>query len=488
MPEAKVQISKEELSRLCSEDMNLYNRTFFPKTFRKRSPSYHREVYDLLEDARSRQTAIQVFRGGAKTTILRAFASRRIAYDISRTILFVSNAEDQAISSIQWIKNRVDHNKPWASFYGLKRGKKWRDDFAQILHESGAVTTLLPKGITGQVRGINIDDYRPDLIVVDDMDTEETTATPTQRQKQSDLLFGALLKSLASSEDIPSAKLVMLQTPLNPEDQISTCMKDPSFQKTTVSCFDENGKSTWEDMFSTEFLQKDKEAHIARQQTSLWLREMECKLVARESSDFREEWLKHWDTLPEGMITFMGIDPVPPPSPTELAAGLRRKDSEVLSIVGVHKDEFRLLEYSENKGHDPEWTTSEYFRLVEKWNPLKVRLDAIAYQRTLKWILDKAMKERRRYVQINAVADKRKKSHRIQQAFSGIASMGKFYVHPSMKNFVTQFVAYPNVAHDDILDSVSLALDEAVTSAVDDYLMEQEESDYVTQGRWRGAP
>lgn len=487
MPDA-APVSREELLALCAEDMNLYNRTFFPDTFRKKSPDYHRKAYELLERRRSRFAAMEIFRGGAKTTILRAYASRRIAYNISRTILFVSNAEDQSVSSIRWLKRQVEHNKPWASFYGLSKGRKWRDDFTEILHANGTTTTLLPKGITGQIRGINIEDWRPDLIIVDDIDTEETTATPAQRQKLADLLFGALMKSLASSQDAPNAKLVILQTPLNDEDQINTCMKDPTFDKLTVSCFDENGKSTWEDMFPTEDLQEDKEAHMARGQTSLWLREMECVLSARENTAFREEWLKYYEEIPEGLAVYMGIDPVPPPSETEIAAGLKHKDYEVLSVVGVKKGEFYLLELSSNRGHDPDWTITEFFRLLDKWNPIKVRLDAIAYQRTLKYILDKAMRERRRYVQINAVADKRKKRHKITQAFSGICSYGKFHIARHMSRFVSQFVSYPNIVNDDDLDATAMALDEAMSSAVDEYLLEEEETSYVPQSRYRNAP
>ena len=80
----------------------------------------------------------------------------------------------------------------WPTVFGLSKVKKWSDR-AEIQRADGSVVTLIPKGITGQVRGIKIEDYRPDLIVVDDIDNEETTATETQRQKQSDLLYLAFL-------------------------------------------------------------------------------------------------------------------------------------------------------------------------------------------------------------------------------------------------------------------------------------------------------
>lgn len=484
-------VTADEIRDLCRTDMNLYNGTFFPNTFRRKSPRYHQSVYDLLQLENARHVAIQIFRGGAKTTILRAFASHRIAYGISKTILFVSNAEDQSITSIKWIKKQVEQNRPWAEFYGLKRGKKWRDEYTEIVHADGSVTTILPKGITGQVRGVNIDDYRPDLIIVDDMDDEETTGTPTQREKQADLLFGALLKSLASDQDSEEAKLVLLQTPLDQEDQVSVCMKDSSFATLTISCFDEEGRSTWEDMFTTEFLQRDKQAHIDRGQISLWLREMECKLIDKANTDFSPEWLRYYDDfeLPDAseMVVFMAIDPVPPPSPTQIKEGLKNKDYEVLSVVGACRGKFYLLEITSNRGHEPDWTITEFFRLVDKWHPLKVRVDGIAYQSTVKWILEREMKRRRRYVQVNVTRDRRKKSHKIIQAFSGICSTGMFYISRSMNTFITQFVSYPNVKFDDELDATGMALDEAMSSAVDE-ILEAEDRESYKEIAWRSAP
>ena len=68
------------------------------------------------------------------------------------------------------------------------------------------------------------------------------------------------------------------------------------------------------------------------------------------------------------------------------------------------------------------------------------------------------MKKHKRYIQIIDVTDKRKKSHRIIQAYSGIASAGKFFIHRTMVSFIEQFVGYPNVNFDDELDSVAMAL------------------------------
>ena len=39
----------------------------------------------------------------------------------------------------------------------------------------------------------------------------------------------------------------------------------------------------------------------------------------------------------------------------------------------------------------------EFFRLCLKWRPRIVTVETTAYQRTLKWLLEQAMKSRRQY-------------------------------------------------------------------------------------------
>lgn len=488
MPQIEVSIG--EVVTLCAGDPILFCKTFFPKTFRQEFALFHEDLWNLLEDRAHRHTAISVFRGGAKTTILRVFTAKRIAYGISNTILFVSEAQEHSKKSLDWLRMQVETNSLFSQAFGLSRGKKWTEDVIQIDSALFQKTiTVIALGITGQTRGVNVADYRPDLIVVDDPCSEENTATPEQRQKIADLFFGALEKSLTPASECPEAKMVLLQTVLNGEDLISMCLRDSTWATREYSCFDEKGRSTWPARFPTETLLADKESHIARNQLPLWLREMEGKIVSSETAMFKAEWLKYWDVLPEGMTIIIGIDPVPPPSEREMATGLRKKDSEVLSVVGALAGRCYLLEYSENKGHTPEWTTNEFFRLVDKWRPLKARVEGIAYQRTLKWILEEEMKKRGRYIQMDAVIDRRKKSHRIAQAFSGIASQGQFFVHQSQVGFISQFTAYPNVSHDDILDATALAMPTVgEAGAIFAGLLVQQQDIPALPDAWRAAP
>ena len=68
------------------------------------------------------------------------------------------------------------------------------------------------------------------------------------------------------------------------------------------SCFDENGESRWPQRFPTEVLMADKASYTRRNKLSVWMREMECQVVADELVYFLPEWLRYWDFLPDGSV------------------------------------------------------------------------------------------------------------------------------------------------------------------------------------------
>lgn len=491
IPSTETAVPAKELVELCALDSRLYCRTFFPQAFRQASPVFHTDIFSVLEDQHNRYCAIKVFRGGAKTTLLRAYTSKRIAYGISRTILFVSEAQGHSVRSVSWLKKQIEHNEKWTQVYGLERGSKWTDELIEIRHRALDITIAVGAyGITGQVRGVNIDDYRPDLIVVDDPCDEENTSTEEQRSKMEELFFGALEKSLTPETESPDAKMVLLQTPLHKLDLIAKCCEDPAWTTRVYGCFAADGRSVWPERFPTETLLKQKQQHIERGQTLLWLREMECKLIDEESTYFRREWLQYYDTLPPRMTVYIGIDPVPPPSERELEKDLRDKCDEALVAVGVSGGRFYLLEYAKHKGHEPDWTITTFFSLVDRWNPLKVRLESINYQRTLKWLLELEMRRRKRYVQINPVSDKRKKRHRIQQAVTRTAGTRSLYIRAEHHDFIQQYEPYPDVTDPALLDAFAMAVDEALEFPVDDDIADatRDEESEAALPAWRRAP
>lgn len=474
-------LSPVELIKLCAVDSDLFAHVFFPRAARQKSPPFSKKIWSALENPLYRLLNIKVFRGGAKTTRLRIFTAKRIAYGVSRTILYVGASESHAVRSVQWIRSQIEPRMgadgqlkptPFATTFGLRAGKKWQEHEIEVFHGIDQHPIwLLGVGITGNIRGINFDDYRPDLIVVDDAITDENAQTQEQCNKINDLIMGALTNSLSQEEK--NAKLVMLNTPLNPFDVCSKAEESSEWHTESFGCWTpeteglpiEEQVSSWPEMFPTDVLRSRKTAATIDNRYSIFAREMECKLVAAESLSFRPNWLSYYEPeqLPKGMQCVLVIDPVPPPSEKATARALARSDFEAISVIGRNKGDYYLLDYRVSKGHTPNWTVAMMFELGLRYRIMRVVVESVAYQRTLKWLLEKEMARKGIYFATKDTGtDKRPKFVRIVTSLSGVASQGHLWCRKSHSEFILQFQSYgPGYrGHDDLLETVAIGVSE----------------------------
>jgi len=497
-------IPVDELMEICAADSEFYSRHFFPRTVRAPSPKWDAEVWDVLESPLKRLKNLVIFRDGAKTTRGRLFTSKRIAFGISHLVFYCSKSEGHAIRSLDWLRRQVEYNKKWAQTFRLRPGKKWGGEEIEIIHEAAGFSIwLVASGITGSVRGINRDDFRPDTILLDDILDDENCNTPEAVKKLERLVHGAIKNSLADPVEFPDAVMAMLNTPQAKEDPCQTALGDEEWMSYVIGCWTKETEhlpvdeqvSSWKERWPTDFMRAQKRAAIKKNRLSTFAREKECRLTSPETSAFKSEWLRYWEVLPERseMVVSMWIDPVPPPSEKQIAQRMEKKDYEALACVGYHRksDRYFLLEYKFNRGHDPDWTIAKFFDLCMRWRPRHIKVEGVAYQRTLKWILDTAMRQRRKHFLIDAVDDKRSKYDKIVDGLQGVASDGAFYIHASHIDFKSQFEDYPDVSHDDILESVARAVDVLHTGDAleGDYEeLEEDEEDIPALAGWRGAP
>lgn len=445
--------SAKELITACAVDSLLYSRTFFPKTCKVASPQFHHYVWDAYERPENRYIGIEIYREGAKTSLARLLASKRIAYGQTKFCVFVSRSEKHAIRSVRWIRRHLLYNALWRDTFQLKLVKKSEKELDIYHGIEGHHVKVLALGISGQLRGFNEDDDRPDLIVGDDLDDEESTGTIEQRTKNQALIFGALQRSLVSPQINPDAKMIVLQTPLDKDDTIETIGRDPQYTFLRFGCFDERGESRWPEMHPTPFLLQEKRAYMARNQLSLWMREMECKVIPSETRTFRAEMLRFYDILPEDATHFMSCDPAPE-TPQE------RTDNSQQAVVDIAiygRDVF-LVHYELERGQQIAPTVRNLIRLYLIYRPLLVGIESIAYQRQLAHALKTEMYARQIFPPIQEIMDRRKKFDRIRDDIGAVAGEGRLYVKETHSEFIESFIDMPDPDWPDLLDAVAMAI------------------------------
>lgn len=478
-------ITVEEAVRIGAHSLKAYGRLFFPKTVRQAGPEFEDELDAALEGGH-RYVALKMFRGSMKTTKFRLLASKRIAYGISRTILVVSETQSHSVRTVRWLRRQIMYNKAWAGAFGLRVGEKWTDEFIEIYH--GVEETpiaVIALGVTGQTRGINLDDFRPDFILVDDPCDDENTKTDEQKNKLNSLIFGALKQSLAPPSEAPLAMMAIAQTPLAPGDVIDVAAKDPSFVTKEFGCFNDKGMSRWETRFPTSFLRKEKEDFIRRNQTSIWMREMEVKIVSTELASFRKAWLRYWVTLPEYMRVLIAGDPASSDSP--------KADKFAFVAAGQYGKKIFFLDIRTVPKNDPDQALAMLGEMITTWHATEFVCESIGFQRVFAWALRKKMEAKEiPWIAIHEIkGDKRSKSDRIIHSYSTsrLAPFGDLWVRESDTSFITQFEMFgPQVEmQDDELDAGARAIERLLGlgphTIEGDYEVVDDEEDEVLYGK-----
>jgi hypothetical protein len=452
-------LPRAEVLKLCAVDDIFYCRQMFPKTFRQKSPEWHRDFWYHFNNEERDFFGAEVFRGGAKTTLTRAGLSKRIGFGLTRNTLVIAINETMASHTVRWIKKQVENRTYWAELFDIRKGDKWTDDWIELINVPFDLKiNIIAKGMTSGIRGLNFEDWRPDFIMCDDISNEETTGTPEQLEKQENTFFGTIVPAMAPKSEAPHRKLVLLQTGLNKDDIINKAHKDAQFftvkyPKLVYDAATGEPVSAWPERYPIAEVLAERESYIKRKLYHVWLREYGCKIISKETSAFDPTWLRYWTSLPTNLIYYIGLDPA-----SDSKKKQAHKTAGVVLGMSFQTGDVYLVDYFAQSGKNPEEMWVWLLRMYLQYRPRKIGVETVAFQKMLAWYFRQKMQENNRYFIITEFDDRRAKPDRIRQAYTGHASAGKFWINENHTEFVTNFTDFQDNVDSDLLDAGAIAV------------------------------
>ena len=173
----------------------IFGKHYFPHHFRSRSPYFHWLI--IRESYENRYFAAQAPRGSAKSTVL-AFLKpmHRICFKHKRFIVIVQNTYKKAANTLEGIKDEIKWNERIGRDFGIQFDKDAEGDTI-FRHRDGFRIRVLCKGAEqiGSVRGEKFGAYRPDYILVDDLEDDEMVKSSERRRGLKELFDDALIPS-----------------------------------------------------------------------------------------------------------------------------------------------------------------------------------------------------------------------------------------------------------------------------------------------------
>ena len=176
------------------------------------------DIAQTLQNPPGDRFIIQGFRGVAKSFITCAFVVWMLWNNPQLKVMIVSASKDKADANAIFIK-KIIQTVPFLKHLLPKKGQR---DTQNIFDVAPAEPDISPSvksvGITGQMTG-----SRADLLIADDVEVQNNSATQVQRDKLSELIkeFDAILK--------PGGQIVYLGTPQNEMSIYTTLEKERGY-------------------------------------------------------------------------------------------------------------------------------------------------------------------------------------------------------------------------------------------------------------------
>lgn len=211
---AEYEFDKEQLKRLIHRDCELILSFYLGDKLTLGVPEFHKELWDefldLLDKVNQPDLLVGILkkllgvpREHAKTTLVKVAIILFMRYSRLRFVAYVSNtfpsARNALVDVVNWL---TSHNE--TELYGQAVKTKHNESeglFVYSIHVPGQtkMKSIIMKafGVETQIRGMNLDSDRPDLMIFDDVESRETASSTTQQAKLDANIMGTALKAMA---------------------------------------------------------------------------------------------------------------------------------------------------------------------------------------------------------------------------------------------------------------------------------------------------
>lgn len=476
-PQKLTQAQLEEQNRLLVEQLYqkfaeipyLWAGVYLKNHFRLESPGFHGEI--LQEALKSRFFACAAPRGSAKSTIIAFLIPlHAIIFKKRNFILLISNTYKKAANSLESIKREIKDNNLMKDTFKVEIVKDAEGE-SIFKHPDGHKIRVLCKGNEqlGTVRGEKFGAYRPDLIIVDDLEDDELVKNPVRRRDLKDLYDEALIPAVDVAADY---QILVIGTILH-DDSLMSKLVSPRdykeynklFYKALVTAPDKTIESIWPEKYSVKWL-----TALQKKKPSVFAKEYQNDPSYGIFGVFKRENFRQWTIIDSQYILFDDHGQTKSKGPLSecraaIACDLAWEDkrssdfSVILPAYLTPQNDLLVDSYIQRKGMRPHELEEAIFAMEKRLKAITgtsvfVGLEKAKLEKVMEWTLKQAMRRRNHYFPLKHLKWDNDKITRIETRLEARYAMHSIFHRQGMGDLENQLLRLRSVAHDDLADAL----------------------------------
>lgn len=459
-------MGSDELKNIYEDNGLLWGMMYLKEHFRQEGSWFHLKVF--LESCKNRWLAIHAPRGSAKSTVLCLLKpSHAVCFKQKRFIVIVQNTFAKASRSLENIKIELRDNALIKKDFGIEVTKDAEGD-SIFMHPDGFSTRVLCKGADqiGSIRGEKYGAYRPDLILVDDVEDDEMVKSPERRATLMELFNEALMPA----GDFKTCQVLVIGTVLH-DDSMLAHLISPSeykeFRKLHFKArYNDNGRvvSLWDARWTVDELDE-----MERDKPQMFAKEMQGDPSSGLSAYFHKEDFRYWDII-EGSAVLYGfsgevvsrwkLTDCKAAVAGDLAWDTKRESDFSVLLPGLLTPSSDILidSYICKKGLRPAEFIETVFMLKKKYEDMTSTVIPFGFEKAklekvMKHLLEKEERVRNEFVMKKDLQWDTDKIQRIITRLQARYASHVIYHRRGMGELESQLLRVPNGTHDDLPDA-----------------------------------
>jgi predicted phage terminase large subunit-like protein len=418
----------------------------------------HRKICDFItQNVKEKKLLLLLPRGTFKSSIVTVgYSLWLIANNPSERILIANATRPMAIQFLAQIKNHLQRNQEYTKIFGnlSQTADSWREDRIYVAREKSyeqKEPTVWAQGIESNVVGSHFD-----IAILDDVVARDNISTREQIIKVKDFYKDAL--DLIDAQN-NHKQVIVIGTTWHWDDLYQwiqddlfsdfVIMKLPAYQG-------EWGEG--ELLFPTRLSWKTLKELKKQQGNAHFSAQYMLDPIPEEDQIFRGPFKTYEETDLRGidLKKFITIDPA--------ISEDKQADYSAMTCVGVDKNnDWYILDIWRDRVQ-PKRLIDQVFYWNEKWKPISVGIETVAFQKALQYFVYDEMKRRNLIVPLRELGNtNRAKDERIR-GLQPRYEMGSVF-HPQktavplVVDLEDELLRFPKGKNDDLVDSLASQLE-----------------------------